>query len=183
MPQPLRSQPGCSICATPPLRAAFGIGFCILFAFIGTFTYVNFVLVREPLSLGPMALGFVYFVFLPSIVTDAVRGHVPCSASARARRSGARSALAGLGLPLLLRAAACRGDCRPDAGRRRHLLRPGGRDRLRRPRGHDRSRLGQRHLSRLLFLSAAWSAARCSDSCSMRSAGPLAFWGSRSRCW
>src|SRR5450631_3637028 len=27
----------------PRLRAAFGIGFCILFAFIGTFTYVNFV--------------------------------------------------------------------------------------------------------------------------------------------
>jgi predicted MFS family arabinose efflux permease len=30
----------------PALRAAFGLGFCILFAFIGTFTYVNFVLVR-----------------------------------------------------------------------------------------------------------------------------------------
>src|SRR4051812_34107229 len=36
----------------PALRAAFGIGFCILFAFIGTFTFVNFVLVRPPLSLG-----------------------------------------------------------------------------------------------------------------------------------
>ena len=53
----------------PRLRAAFAIGFCILFAFIGTFTYVNFVLVREPLSLGMMSLGFVYFVFLPSVVT------------------------------------------------------------------------------------------------------------------
>ena len=60
----------------PQLRAAFGIGFCILFAFIGTFTYVNFVLVRPPLSLGPMALGFVYFVFLPSIVTTVLAGHV-----------------------------------------------------------------------------------------------------------
>jgi len=40
--------------ANPQLRATFGIGFCILFAFIGTFTYVNFVLVRPPLSLGPM---------------------------------------------------------------------------------------------------------------------------------
>ena len=40
----------------PQLRAAFGIGFCILFAFIGTFTYVNFVLVRTPLSLGMMDL-------------------------------------------------------------------------------------------------------------------------------
>ena len=32
----------------PALRAAFAIGFCILFAFIGTFTYVNFVLVGSP---------------------------------------------------------------------------------------------------------------------------------------
>ena len=56
-----------------PLRAAFAIGFCILFAFIGTFTYVNFVLVREPLSLSRMELGFVYFVFLPSIVTTPLR--------------------------------------------------------------------------------------------------------------
>jgi len=48
-----------------PLRASFAIGFCILFAFIGTFTYVNFVLVREPFALGMMSLGFVYFVFAP----------------------------------------------------------------------------------------------------------------------
>ena len=53
----------------PALRASFGLGFCILFAFIGTFTYVNFVLLRDPLSLGAMGVGFVYFVFLPSIVT------------------------------------------------------------------------------------------------------------------
>src|SRR5258708_25286869 len=56
------------------LRAAFGIGFCILFAFIGTFTFVNFVLVHPPLSLGRMELGFVYFVFLPSIVTTLLAG-------------------------------------------------------------------------------------------------------------
>ena len=36
-----------AICAIAPLRAAFAIGFCILFAFIGTFTYVNFVLVAR----------------------------------------------------------------------------------------------------------------------------------------
>ena len=84
-----------------PLLASFGIGFCILFAFIGTFTYVNFVLVREPLSLGRMALGFVYLVFLPSIVTTPFAG-------AAVRRFGTRPAfwsalaLAGLGLPLLL---------------------------------------------------------------------------------
>src|SRR4029079_3581679 len=34
----------------PSLRAGFGIGFCILFAFIGTFTFVNFILVAPPLS-------------------------------------------------------------------------------------------------------------------------------------
>ncbi|HEX5518780.1 MAG TPA: MFS transporter [Pseudolabrys sp.] len=85
----------------PPLVASFGIGFCILFAFIGTFTYVNFVLVREPLSLGSMELGLVYFVFLPSIVTTPFAG-------AAVRRYGTRPtfwtalALAGLGLPLLL---------------------------------------------------------------------------------
>jgi predicted MFS family arabinose efflux permease len=85
----------------PPLLASFGIGFCILFAFIGTFTYVNFVLVREPISLGRMELGLVYFVFLPSIVTTPFAG-------AAVRRYGTRPtfwtalALAGLGLPLLL---------------------------------------------------------------------------------
>ena len=85
----------------PRLRAAFGIGFCILFAFIGTFTYVNFVLVRPPLSLGPMELGFVYFVFLPSVVTTLGRG-MPFIATGRGRRYGARSSS---------RASACRCFC------------------------------------------------------------------------
>jgi predicted MFS family arabinose efflux permease len=85
----------------PPLRAAFGIGFCILFVFIGTFTYVNFVLVREPLSLAPMTLGLVYFVFLPSVATTPFAG-------VAVQRFGTKPtfwsalALAGLGLPLLL---------------------------------------------------------------------------------
>ena len=56
------------------LRAAFICGFCILFAFIGTFTYVNFVLVRAPLSLDMMELGLVYLVFLPSIFTTLLAG-------------------------------------------------------------------------------------------------------------
>lgn len=86
---------------SPALRAAFGIGFCILFAFIGTFTYVNFVLVRPPLSLGRMELGLVYFVFLPSIVTTLLAG-------AAVNRFGTRPAIWGAlavaasGLPLLL---------------------------------------------------------------------------------
>jgi predicted MFS family arabinose efflux permease len=83
------------------LRASFAIGFLILFAFIGTFTYVNFVLVREPYAVGPMALGFVYFVFLPSIFTTPIAGKF-------VQRFGTRPtfwfalAVAGVGLPLLL---------------------------------------------------------------------------------
>lgn len=83
------------------LRASFAIGFLILFAFIGTFTYVNFVLARAPLGLSPMALGFVYLVFLPSMITTPLAGRA-------AQRFGARStfwaalAVAGVGLPLLL---------------------------------------------------------------------------------
>jgi predicted MFS family arabinose efflux permease len=87
--------------SNPRLRAAFGIGFCILFAFIGTFTFVNFVLVRAPLSLGPMELGFVYFVFLPSVVTTLLAGHAVHRWGSRPTLWGSL-ALAGIGLPLLL---------------------------------------------------------------------------------
>ncbi len=84
-----------------PLRATFGIGFCVLFAFIGTFTYVNFVLVREPLSLGRMELGFVYLVFLPSIVTTLLAGTLVGRFGTRPTLWSAL-AVAALGLPLLL---------------------------------------------------------------------------------
>ena len=85
----------------PRLQASFAIGFLILFAFIGTFTYVNFVLVREPLAIGMMAIGFVYFVFLPSVFTTPLAGRA-------VQRFGTRQALMGglatalAGLPLLL---------------------------------------------------------------------------------
>jgi len=85
----------------PALRSAFLLGFCILFAFIGTFTYVNFVLVREPLALSRMALGFVYFVFVPSIVTTPLAGRVVASCGTRPTLWAAL-AVAGAGLPLLL---------------------------------------------------------------------------------
>lgn len=85
----------------PALRASFGIGFCILFAFIGTFTFVNFVLVAHPLALGQMSLGFVYFVFLPAIVTTLLAGRAVRSFGARPS-FWAGVGLAALGLPLLL---------------------------------------------------------------------------------
>jgi MFS transporter, YNFM family, putative membrane transport protein len=88
----------------PALRAAFTIGFCILFAFIGTFTYVNFVLVREPIALSRMSLGLVYFVFLPSIVTTPLAGHAVARFGTRPTFRAAL-AVAAAGLPLLVSGA------------------------------------------------------------------------------
>jgi MFS transporter, YNFM family, putative membrane transport protein len=84
-----------------PLCASFGIGFFILFAFIGTFTFVNFVLVREPFAIGQMHLGFVYFVFVPAIVTTPMAGLAVSRYGTQATFWGAL-AVAGAGLPLLL---------------------------------------------------------------------------------
>lgn len=84
----------------PALRVAFALGFLILFVFLGTFTYVNFVLARPPLALSAMALGVVYFVFVPAVITTPLAGRL-------VGRFGVRPAcLAGLavaaaGLPLL----------------------------------------------------------------------------------
>ncbi len=83
------------------MRAAFAIGFCILFAFIGTFTYVNFVLVRAPLSLGMMQVGLVYFVFLPSVVSTLLAGRFVNRLGTRLTLAGSLAS-AGAGLPLLL---------------------------------------------------------------------------------
>ncbi len=85
----------------PALRASFAIGFLLLFAFIGTFTYVNFVLRAAPIALAPMSLGFVYFVFVPALITT------PLAGRGVARFGAARSfrvalAIAGIGLPLLV---------------------------------------------------------------------------------
>jgi MFS transporter, YNFM family, putative membrane transport protein len=89
---------------SPQLRAAFAIGFCILFAFIGTFTFVNFVLVRPPLALSMMDLGLVYFVFAPSVVTTLLAG----KAAARfGTRPAIWAALAVAATGLLLMLSSC----------------------------------------------------------------------------
>ena len=85
----------------PRLVAAFCIGFCILFAFIGTFTYVNFVLVQPPFMTGPMELGFVYLVFLPSVLTTPLAGRAVGRLGVRPTFWAALG-LAGVGMPLLL---------------------------------------------------------------------------------
>jgi predicted MFS family arabinose efflux permease len=85
----------------PPLRAAFGLGFIVLFVFLGTFTYVNFVLARAPIALSPMSLGFVYFVFLPSVFTTPLAGRAVAAIGTRPT-FWASFAVAAIGVPLLL---------------------------------------------------------------------------------
>jgi MFS transporter, YNFM family, putative membrane transport protein len=85
----------------PPLRAAFGLGFLILFVFLGTFTYVNFVLARAPIALSPMSIGFVYFVFVPSVLTTPLAGRAVAAIGTRPT-FWASFAVAAAGLPLLL---------------------------------------------------------------------------------
>lgn len=85
----------------PALAAGFAIGFLILFGFVGTFTYVNFVLVAAPLSVAPMALGAVYLVFLPSLLTTPLAGRAVAALGVKATVGGGLAAAAA-GLPLLL---------------------------------------------------------------------------------
>ena len=107
--QPMQAMPGHAFSLrthlqNPALRAAFAIGFLILFVFIGTFTYVNFVLVQAPLAISPMQIGLVYFVFLPSILTTPLAGRAVERFGTRPTFWGAL-AFAAAGLPLLLTAS------------------------------------------------------------------------------
>ena len=161
----------------PSLRAGFGIGFCILFAFIGTFTFVNFILVAPPLSVGMMELGVIYFVFLPSILTTPLAGAV-------AGKLGTRNALLGglaaaaLGLPLLLSPRLVAGALRHGARGRGHVLRAGAGHGIRQPRRAARPQRRQRHVSRQLL---HWRPGRYRGArASLRPAG-LA--GNRRRHW
>src|SRR4029079_850208 len=74
---------------------------CRLVRLMRTCHYGNFVLPRPPLSLSMMGVGFVYFVFLPSIITTPIAGRV---AARLGTQITLRSALllAVIALPLLL---------------------------------------------------------------------------------
>jgi MFS transporter, YNFM family, putative membrane transport protein len=90
--------------SAPDLRRAYAIGFLILFGFIGTFTYVGFVLAAPPLALSMMATGLVFFVFLPSMVTTPMAGDVVNRIGARrALPASLLVALAGLALLIVPR--------------------------------------------------------------------------------
>jgi MFS transporter, YNFM family, putative membrane transport protein len=85
----------------PVLLTCFAIGFCILFAFVGTFTYVNFVLAGPAFGLSPMQLGLACLVFLPSVATTPLAGRIGARFGPGPTLIGGL-VLAGLGLPLLL---------------------------------------------------------------------------------
>lgn len=85
----------------PAMRLSFLIGFMILFAFVGTFSFVNFILVAPPFALPMAALGLVYFVFLPAMATTPLAGAATQQFGARnAIAAGLLVAVAGLGWTL-----------------------------------------------------------------------------------
>ena len=132
------------------LRAAFLIGFCILFAFIGIFTYVNFVLVRPPIAIGMMTVGFVYFVFAPSFLTHSPGGKDGCPVWDKAR-SVDRPWICSYWLAAHAGAEARSCDRRDDPGRGWDFLCPSGYYGICRARGGHRSRRRKRHVFGLLF--------------------------------
>jgi len=85
----------------PGLRRTFAIGFLILFGFIGVFTYVGFVLMRPPHALSMAALGLVFLVFAPSMVTTPLAGAITRS-TGPGPAAAVSLAIALLGLVLLL---------------------------------------------------------------------------------
>lgn len=83
------------------LAAMIAIGFVLLFVFVSTFTYANFILAQAPFNLPQTMIGLAYFVFVPAIFTTPL-------AAASVKRWGARVSfdigivLSGVGLLLLL---------------------------------------------------------------------------------
>jgi MFS transporter, YNFM family, putative membrane transport protein len=58
----------------PALWAAYAVGFNVLFSNVAAFTYVSFYLAAPPFSLGTVALGSVFFVYLAGLVVTPLGG-------------------------------------------------------------------------------------------------------------
>jgi MFS family permease len=58
----------------PLLRAAFAVGFCVLFSLIAIFTYITFYLAAPPFHLEPAALGSIFFVYLIGAAVNPIAG-------------------------------------------------------------------------------------------------------------
>lgn len=60
----------------PQLLATYAVGFNVLFALVGAFTYVNFYLSESPFWLGPAALASIFGVYLIGAVVTPLAGRV-----------------------------------------------------------------------------------------------------------
>jgi predicted MFS family arabinose efflux permease len=58
----------------PRLVATYAVGFGVLFTFVATFTYVNFLLAAPPFALGPAGLGAIFATYLAGAVTTLLTG-------------------------------------------------------------------------------------------------------------
>ncbi|MEL6206547.1 MAG: MFS transporter [Pseudomonadota bacterium] len=85
----------------PRLAPMFLVGFALLFVFVATFTYANFVLSSETFALPQAVIGLVYFVFAPAILTTPLAAGSVMRYGARASFMGA-IAVSIVGLALLL---------------------------------------------------------------------------------
>jgi MFS transporter, YNFM family, putative membrane transport protein len=61
---------------SPELIASYAVGFGVLFSFVGTFTYVNFLLAAPPYRLSTAALGTIFVVYLVGVATTPLSGAI-----------------------------------------------------------------------------------------------------------
>lgn len=84
------------------LRGAYAVGFSLLFALVGGFTYVTLRLAAPPFSLGPAALSGIFVVYLVSVVLTPLSGRLLNGyGHARVLMLAWAITVAGLGLSLL----------------------------------------------------------------------------------
>jgi predicted MFS family arabinose efflux permease len=81
------------------LLATFMVGFAVLFAFVGGFTYVNFYLAAPPFNFTPAALGSIFVVYLLGVAVSPFAGHAIVRYG---RRKVVGSALCLWGIGLLI---------------------------------------------------------------------------------
>jgi MFS transporter, YNFM family, putative membrane transport protein len=58
----------------PQVLATYAVGFNVLFTLVATFTYVTFYLAAPPFSLGPLALSWIFVVYLIGAVVTPIAG-------------------------------------------------------------------------------------------------------------
>ena len=87
--------------SNPALLARYGVGFCVLFSLVASFTYVTFYLAAPPFSLSPSLLGSIFAVYLVGAVLTPFAGRwVDRLGSRRMLMFAATVGIAGITLTL-----------------------------------------------------------------------------------